>query len=341
MKLVYHPIELHLKHPFGIARGTRTSQHNLIVELQQDGYSGYGEAASNPYYGTTIEGMTKVLEQWRPQLEQEPLDDHPSFWDRWQQRLKDHPFLLAALDVAALDLRAQIKACTLREYLKIGQARTPITSFTIGLDKPQKMVAKLKEMPWPAYKIKLGGANDLETLQSLRAITKSPFRLDANAGWNTKEALKLLPKLAQLGVDIIEQPLAADNWSGMQELKQNSDLLLIADESFDNLDSLEKCAAHFHGINIKLMKCGGLTPALDIINQARKLGLKIMIGGMAASSIANTAAAQLLPLVDIADLDGPLLFRNDAAEGIQYHFGKMKIPDGPGLGLKFIAPNMA
>ncbi len=188
------------------------------------------------------------------------------------------------------------------------------------------MVAKMKEKPWPIYKIKLGVPDDLAIMEALRRHTDAIFRVDANAGWSVEEALQKIPRLAELGVEFVEQPLARDNWEGMKVLYRESALPLIADESCVREDDVEACAGHFHGINIKLTKCSGLTPARRMIENARSLGMKVMVGSMNESTIGSAAIAHLLPALDFVDMDGPLLLSEDLATGLAFDHGKVTIP---------------
>lgn len=334
MQLYLHELHLQLRYPFRISRSTRTVQENLVVELRQEGIAGYGEAASNAYYGTSLPQLKATLEHWRPHLEREPITDTSSFWNRWYKRLANQPFLLAALDMAAHDLLARSEGKTIRQFLNLPEQPGPLTSYTLGLDTPEKMLEKMAAQPWPVYKIKLGGPEDLTVLQTLRQATTAPFRIDANAGWSLEKARALLPELLALGVELVEQPLPTGDWAAMQLLKSQGLLPFFADESFDDLHSLDACSEAFNGINIKLMKCGGITPALTIIQRARTRGLQVMLGCMASSSILAATAAQLLPLVDVADLDGPLLFTNDPGQGLRYQQGQVLPAQRPGNGLE-------
>jgi L-alanine-DL-glutamate epimerase-like enolase superfamily enzyme len=212
----------------------------------------------------------------------------------------------------------------------------PVTDFTIGIDTIEKMVAKMAEKPWPVYKIKLGTTEDIAIMKALRQHTDAVFRIDANAGWMLEEALEKIPQLAEIGVEFIEQPLAKDNWEGMKILFEQSTLPLIADESCVSEHDVKKCHEHFHGINIKLTKCSGLTPALRMIKEARSLGMKVMMGSMNESTIGSAAIAQFLPQLDYVDLDGPLLLSEDLATGVNFDYGKVIISGKPGLGVTLL-----
>jgi L-alanine-DL-glutamate epimerase-like enolase superfamily enzyme len=196
------------------------------------------------------------------------------------------------------------------------------------------MLEKLRDKPWPIYKIKVGSPDDLEKLRLIRNSTPARLRVDANAGWSLDTAISYLPTLQQLGVEMVEQPLAKDDWEGMKVLYRQSPLPLFADESCVLEHDVEKCASFFHGINIKLTKCSGLTPARRMIENARKLNLQIMLGSMNESSVGTAALASLLPFADFADLDGPLLLEEDLASGLHYDQGKVLLTEGAGLGVQ-------
>ncbi|RMG73650.1 MAG: dipeptide epimerase, partial [Bacteroidetes bacterium] len=213
--------------------------------------------------------------------------------------------------------------------------QAPTTCYTIGMASISEMVAKLQEKPWPIYKIKLGTDHDLDIIRALRAHTDATFRVDANTAWTAAQTIEYAPILRDLGVEFIEQPLKADRWSEHQQVRAKSVLPLIADESCHVEADVARCAGHFDGINIKLMKCGGLTPARRMIAKARELGLKIMMGCMTESSVGISAIAHIAPLLDYVDMDGALLLAEDPAEGVaideqaQLHF-----PDRPGTGVR-------
>jgi L-alanine-DL-glutamate epimerase-like enolase superfamily enzyme len=212
-------------------------------------------------------------------------------------------------------------------------SKNPLTDITIGIDTIENMVLKMKETPWPVYKIKLGTPDDIRIIQELRKHTDAVFRIDANAAWKAEEALEKIKVFKELNVEFIEQPLAKDDWEGMKFLFENSPLPLIADESCVSEHDVEKCNGYFHGINIKLTKCSGITPALRMIKNARSLGMKVMVGCMNESSIGTAAIAQLLPMLDYVDMDGPLLLAEDVAKGVEYDNGKIIYGDGYGLGI--------
>jgi len=335
MKLLLHEYELPLKHPFTISRGTITAQRTLIVELQQDGMSGYGEATANNYYDSSMDLMRTRLQVMQPLLESEMFRDTESFWNLCAVHLADAPFVLSALDCAAHDLWGRLENAAVHRLWGLDPNDAVKSSFTIGIAGVSEMVAKLAEMPgWPVYKIKLGTARDMQIIQGLREHTDAVFRVDANCGWAPCDAAALSTEMAQQGVEFIEQPLPPEARKAQAELFRNSSLPLIADESCVGETDVLRCVDHFHGINIKLCKCGGLTPARRMIAAAHDHGLKVMVGCMTESSIGISAAAQLTPLLDYADLDGAVLLAKDAGDGVQLRQGQFVFPSEPGLGIR-------
>ena len=236
--------------------------------------------------------------------------------------------------MAAWDLFGKMKGKKLYELWDTPWNETPVSDYTIGIDSIEKMVAKMQEMPWPVYKIKLGTDQDIAIVKALRAQTDVSLRVDANAGWTLEEALEKIPQLAALGIEMIEQPLGKDNWEGMKILYAQSAIPLYADESCVFEQDVIRCKDHFHGINIKLTKCSGLTPARRMITDARTLGLKVMMGSMNESTIGTAAVANFLPQIDLVDMDGPLLLSEDLAAGIAFDFGKVQILGRAGLGIQ-------
>ncbi|MBD0350089.1 MAG: dipeptide epimerase [Flavisolibacter sp.] len=335
MKLTYHTYNLKFRYPFGISRGVKTHQPTLIVILEHLGVKGYGEAPAITYYDITVEKMVQDIERKKQFIEKFAFTEPERYWHYLHHLLPQNPFLVCALDIAGWDLYGKMKGKSLRTLWISTEEKTPLTDYTIGIDTIEKMVAKMQEKPWPIYKIKLGTDNDIAIVESLRKQTNAIFRIDANAAWTAKEALEKINAFEQLGVEFIEQPLAKDDWEGMRWLYQQSPLPLIADESCISEGDVQKCLHHFHGINIKLTKCSGITPALRMIQKARDLNLKVMIGSMNESSIGSAAIAHLMPLIDYVDADGPLLLEEDIATGLQYHEGKVSTSESPGLGITF------
>ncbi|MEZ6194748.1 MAG: dipeptide epimerase [Planctomycetota bacterium] len=339
MKLALHRHVLRLRHPFGISRGTKTSQETVIVTLTLDGITGAGEATPNLYYGTTTAGIVESIEAQRDWFTGRDDESPEALWTELAARIDD-PFALCALDEAIWDLHGKRRGRSLRELWNLTDGEGPPSSYTIALAEPAAMVRRLHEAPdWPVYKIKLGRPDDLELLRALRAETNAPFRVDANAGWTLDEARRRLEDLVALDVELVEQPLAASDVEGMRTLRAESPLPLVADESCRDERDLDACAELFHGINVKLMKCGGPTPALRLLRRARALGLRTMVGCMTESSVGVAPIAQMLPLLDWVDMDGPALCANDLAEGLRFERGHPVLAArAAGNGVRYLAP---
>lgn len=333
MKVKYWHFNLPFKYPFTISKGTKTHQPIFVVELALGQFAGYGEAPAITYYNIPVEKMIGDLERKKSFVEKFALTNPERYWHYLHHLFPNNPFLVCALDIAAWDLWGKMKGQPLYKLWNTDTNNSPLTDYTIGIDTIGKMVEKMQEKPWPIYKIKLGTQEDIAIIEALRQHTTSIFRVDANAGWTTEEALAKIPLLAKLGVEMVEQPLAKDNWEGMKTLYKESVLPLIADESCIFEQDVEKCYNHFHGINIKLTKCSGITPARRMITKARQLDMKVMIGSMNESTIGSAAIAHLMSQVDFADADGPLLLNEDIATGLTYDGGKVVLSDAPGLGV--------
>ncbi len=335
MKFQYWPYSLKFRHPFTISKGTKTHQPTLIVELEHMGIKGYGEAPAIAYYNIPVEKMIADLEAKKMFVEKFAFTDPERYWHYLHHLIPNNHFLVCALDIAAWDLYGKLKGKPLYQLWNGDISKNPVTDYTIGIDSIDKMVAKLKEKPWPIYKIKVGTADDIAIVKALRENTDAILRVDANAAWDLETALQLIPRLKELGVELVEQPLAKDNWEGMKILYKASPLPLYADEACVYEQDVEKCRDHFHGINIKLTKCSGITPARRMITKARELDLKVMLGCMNESTVGSAAMAHLLPFIDQVDMDGPLLLEEDVATGLTYDFGKVTCTDLPGLGIHF------
>ncbi len=333
MILKYRKINLPFKYPFTISKGTKTHQPSLLVELEYFGIKGYGEAPAIPYYNISVENMIEDIEAKKNLIEKFAFTHPDRYWHYLHHLFPQDPFLVCALDIAGWDIYGKMNKKQLHDLWQLDITKNPLTDYTIGIDTIENMVMKMREKPWPIYKIKLGTDNDVEIITELRKHTSSVFRIDANAAWKQDEALEKINAFKNLDVEFIEQPLAKDDWDGMKFLYQNSPLPLIADESCVFENDVEKCHNHFHGINIKLTKCSGITPALRMISRARGLNMKVMVGSMNESSIGTAAIAQLLPLIDYVDMDGPLLLAEDVAEGVTFDNGKIVYNKLEGIGV--------
>ena len=336
MKLVLREYNLKLKHTFTISRESIDFQPSLIVELQNEGFSGFGEATSNPYYKTTVPVMMQDLEKIRNIIESTTNETPEDFWAKIHPYLTHDMFALCALDMAYNDLYARQKGKKLYDLWNYTIEKNPLTDYTIGIASIEKMVEKMQELPWPIYKIKLGTKEDIAIVTELRKHTNAIFRIDANCSWGVEETINNAVQLKKLGVEFLEQPLKADNWDGHKEVFKHSVLPIIADESCIIEEDVTKCHNHFHGVNVKLVKCGGLTPGRRMIQEAKKLGLKTMVGCMTESTVGISAIAQLLPQLDYVDMDGGLLLAEDIATGVTIDFGKISYSELNGTGVTLI-----
>jgi L-Ala-D/L-Glu epimerase len=333
MSIKYWQSNLKFRYPFTISKGTKTHQPALMVELNFNGIRGYGEAPAIAYYNIPVEKMIADIE-WKKKFIEQFSFTHPDrYWHYLHHLFPANPFLVAALDIAAWDIFGKLKHQPLYKVWNTAMDTAPTTDYTIGIDTIDKMIEKMNEKPWPIYKIKLGTKEDIAIMEALRKNTNAIFRVDANAGWTLEEALDILPILKKLDVELVEQPLAKDNWEGMKTLFDVSPLPLMADESCVGEADVKKCAGFFHGINIKLTKCSGITPALRMIKEAKSLDMKTMLGCMNESTIGSSAIVHLSPQVDYIDADGPLLLEDDIADGLLYDAGKITPSIKPGLGV--------
>ena len=336
MELILRPYELQLKHTFTISRESIDVQPSLIVELKSGEHSGFGEATSNPYYNITVPMMMQDLEKVRVVIENTSRETPEQFWQKIQPYLVNNMFALCALDMAYNDLYARIKEKKLYQLWNYNILNNPKTDYTIGIASIDKMVSKMKELPWPIYKIKLGTDNDIEIVKELRSHTDAVFRIDANCGWTASQTINNSIELKKLGVEFIEQPTIADDWVSHKEIFKHSALPIIADESCIVEADVAKCYNYFHGVNVKLVKCGGLTSGRRMLLEARQLGLKTMVGCMTESTVGISAIAQLLPLLDYVDMDGALLLKNDIATGVTINFGEITYSNDNGTGVALI-----
>src|SRR5690606_10384369 len=316
LSLQYKKIELPFEYPFTISKGTKTHQPALVVALRQGALVGYGEAPAITYYNTSVENMIEVLEQKKTAIERYALTEPKRFWHFLHHLLPGQNFLTAALDMAACDLFAKRSGRPLFTFWHKNPFTPLKTDYTLGIDHAEDMLRKMQAHPWPIYKIKISQPADLDKIKLLRQHTDAPFRVDANESLTYEDVGKIIPELKSLGVRILEQPLPKEEHDAMVALKAQSEIPLFADESFVELKDIEKVALGFHGINVKLTKCGGLTPALDIISKAKTMNLQVMLGCMNETQIGSAALAHLSPLAHFLDLDGPLLLKDDRTTGL-------------------------
>ncbi|RUT71620.1 dipeptide epimerase [Flavobacterium cupreum] len=336
MELILRAYNLQLKHTFTISRESIDFQPSLIVELKSDGFSGFGEATSNPYYKTTVPVMMQDLEATRNLIESTENETPEAFWAKIYPYLQHDMFALCALDLAYNDWYARKKGKKLYELWGYSPDKNPMTDYTIGIASIEKMVSKMQELPWPIYKIKLGTQEDIAIVKELRKHTDAIFRIDANCGWGVEETINNAVELKKLGVEFLEQPIRADDWKAHKEVYKHSVLPVIADESCIIEEDVAKCHHYFHGVNVKLVKCGGLTPGKRMIEEAKKLGLRTMVGCMTESTVGISAIAHLLPQLDYVDMDGALLLAQDIATGVTIKNGIIHYSELNGTGVTLI-----
>ncbi len=338
MKLTLQPFNLPREHVFTISRGSKSVQPCLVVELSENGVSGFGEAPDEPFYGQTLASITDALRCVESFLSDYPFEMPEELWEALSTKLDGNSFALSALDIAAHDLAGRMAGKPLHQMWNLPWENVPDSSYTIGIDRIESMVAKLKMRPdWPFYKIKLGTGNDVEIVRELRKHTDAVFRVDANCAWTANETIEISRALAELNVEFIEQPLRRDA-SRADHLRvfEESVLPVLADENCLVEADVDRCHGLFHGINVKLCKCGGLTPSLRMLRHARSLGMKTMLGCMVESSVGISAAAHLAPLLDYADLDGAELIATDPAKGVKVANGSIQLVDAPGSGAELV-----
>lgn len=329
MRVTWEPLTLDLRTPFRIAHGTYHQRFNVVVHLEE----GLGEAPAVVYYGETQQVILDYLATV-PDLGEDPFD-----FEAVLHRLPPgSKAARAAIDVALHDLWGKRLGQPLHRLLGLNPRALPETSFTIAMDEPEEMARQAKASGYPILKIKLGGGRDLEIVSAIRAATRARLRVDANAGWTREEAAELIPKLAEYDLELVEQPLAAEDLEGLRELRQRLrregvTVPLVADESVHSAKDVARLAGAVDGVVIKVMKTEGLREALRAIHTARAHDLQIMLSCMVESSLGVTAAAHLAPLCDYVDLDGPLLISNDPYQGLHYEGAALTLPDGPGLGV--------
>jgi L-alanine-DL-glutamate epimerase-like enolase superfamily enzyme len=336
MDLSFEPLELTLHRPFTIARGTQITAENVQIRLTDGDLTGLGEAAPSNHYGELQGTVLAFLDQLRPRLPDSRSLPISTLHTLMNQVGELNPAAKAAVDMALYDLLGQRLGVPVYELLGLDPACTPRTSFTIGIDTPEVMAQKADDARhYPILKIKVGTANDRANLEAIRA--KRPdavIRVDANEAWTRKEAIRHIEELSDYNIEFVEQPLTGRDLEGLGYVRDAVSLPIVADESCIVPEDVLRVAPYVDGINIKLMKCGGIYPALQMIHLARAHHLKVMIGCMIESSIAITAAAHLSPLIDYADLDGNLLIDDDPYQGVTVENGKLMLAAGPGLGLQ-------
>ncbi len=328
--LTVDALELPLVHTFTIARGSESVARTARFRLQWDGGEGLGESSPVARYNESVASIQTYFGEHPPQ------GDDPYLLDALLDGIQ--PAARCGLDLALHDAIGKDCGRPLYQLLGLDPSKTPVTSFTVGIDEPEKTLAKVRAIgDHPILKVKLGTGDEIATLEAIRAIYPGTIRIDANEGWDVETSIRILGELARFEIEFCEQPIPAGNPAGLRAIREASPIPIFTDEDSRDASDLAALIGCVDGINVKLVKCGGIRGALAMIHTARALGFKIMLGCMVESAILATAAAHLSPLVDYADIDGPFLTASDPYLGVTYANGKLMLPDGPGLGVNEIA----
>ncbi|MES2427044.1 MAG: dipeptide epimerase [Bacteroidota bacterium] len=334
MKLTYQPFQLELKHPFTIAKFSRTSTPIMLVQINHEGYIGYGEASMVPYMGESHASaaafLTKVdVSQFRFPFDFETIINY------LDSIAPENPAIKAAIDIALHDLQGKLLNKPCWELAGSDPALMPVTSYTIGIDTPDVFRKKVEEAAgFKVIKVKLGRDSDKALINIIRSVTNIPIYVDANQGWTDRQqSLDMIYWLHEQGVVLIEQPMSKTDVDGNAWLTQHSPIPIIGDEAVQRLADVDKANGVYHGINVKLMKSAGMYEAGQMIAKARTLGLKVLIGCMSETSCATLAAAALAPQCDWADIDGPFLTTNNPYHVPDFIDGKYVLHNTPGLGI--------
>jgi len=327
---------LDLAHTWTISRNSSDFKNNVFVKIERNGITGYGEAAPNVRYGENSQKTTKRINEAKKIFEQNNLFHYVDIKEETDKAITDQSCAKAALDIALMDWVGKAFNIPLYKLFGLDTEKAPVTSFSIGIDTVEVIKQKVREAEqYPILKIKVGTDRDREIINAVRSVTDKPIRVDANEGWKTKEeALEKIKWLKDQGVEFIEQPMPSTMIKETAWLRERAGIPIIADEAVKTAADIPKLAEAYDGINIKLMKSGGIQEALRMIGMAKALGMKIMLGCMIESSVAISAAAHLAPFVDYADLDGNLLIKNDPFTGVKVVKGKFVFNDKPGLGVE-------
>ena len=334
LKLSYRPYTLELKHVFTIATNSRTTTPVVLTEIEYDGMVGYGEASLPPYLGESHQTVTEFLSKV-DLSKYENVFDLENILNDIDKVAPGNPAAKASIDIALHDLVGKLLNQPWYNIWGFDKEKTPYTSFTIGIDTPDVVQAKVKEAEvYKILKVKLGRETDKEMIETIRSVSDTPITVDVNQGWKDKNfALEMINWLKERNVLFVEQPMPKTQIDDMAWLTERSPLPTIGDESVQRLEDVIKAHGVFSGINIKLMKCTGMREAHKMILLARALGMKVMIGCMTETSCAISAASHLSPMVDWADLDGALLIKNDVFDGTKIIDGKLTLMERPGIGV--------
>lgn len=335
LEMKFFPYELKLRHVFTVATYSRTTTPDVQVEITYDGVTGYGEASMPQYLGQTVQSVTAFLQKVDLSQFDDPfqLEDILAYVDSLSP---GDTAAKAAVDIALHDLVGKLLGAPWYKIWGLNKDKAPSTTFTIGIDTADVVKQKTRECAnqFNILKVKLGRENDKEMIETIRSVTDLPIAVDINQGWKDKEkAIDEIFWLKEHGIVMVEQPMPKELRDDIAWLTEKSPLPIFADEAIQRLKDIKNVAGAYSGINIKLMKCTGMHEAWKMLNYARAIGMKVMVGCMTETSCAVSAAAQLSPAVDFADLDGNLLISNDRFKGVEVVKGKITLPDRPGIGV--------
>ena len=335
MHLTFEPYELQLRHVFTVSSYSRKTTPGVQVKIEYQGVTGYGEASMPPYLGQSVETVVAFLKKVDLTRFSDPfcLEDILAYVDSLSQ---GDSAAKAAVDIALHDLVGKLLGAPWYRIWGLDSSKAPDTTFTIGIDTPEVVREKTRECAdrFNILKVKVGLDNDKEMIRTIREITDLPIAVDANQGWKDRsEALDEIFWLKENGIVMVEQPMPKERLDDNAWITERSPLPIFADEAIQRLADIPSIKGAYHGINIKLMKCTGMREAWKMLNYARAEGMRVMIGCMTETSCAVSAAAQLSPAVDFADLDGNLLISNDLFDGMKVEAGRIVLPDRPGIGI--------
>jgi L-alanine-DL-glutamate epimerase-like enolase superfamily enzyme len=334
LHLTAQPLDLKTIAPFRLSREVISHAPNVLVQLQGDGQIGYGEAAPSEYYGETQATVLACMNAFADCLGDDPFLVE-EIMGRLEQVIALHPAAKAAVNMALYDLLGKLLGVPLYSLLGLDPARMPPATFTLGIDTPEEMARQASlAHDYAMLKIKVGDADDEEHLAAVRAVSSTPIRVDANGAWTAKDAIKKIERLLPYDIALVEQPVAPRDLEGLRLVREHVPIPIIADESCVTIEDIPRLAGCVDGVNLEVMKNGGLSNMLKMIHAARAHRLRVMIGCTIESSLAITASAHLTPLVDDADLDGHLLLEHDPFAGVTVAQGRLVLPDAPGLGVR-------
>jgi len=333
VRLRHEPLDVATQFEFRIAVGSRSRHDNTLVRIEHDGLEGLGEASPSHYYGETRALVEGALEEWAPHLGDDPFALE-AIERRLHGVLQGHEAAHAAIDMALHDWIGKKLGVPVWRLLGLDRARTPLSCVTLGMASPEEMEQKLEGvLDFPMIKVKLGSPGDVDNLKRIRARYRGMLQVDANTAWSATDAVRVLRQIEPLGIELVEQPVAREDLDGLSWVRRHSPIPVFADEACHHLRDLANLAGRVDGVNLKIMKTGGISEMLRMIHAARAMGLKIMLGSMVETSLALSAAAQLAPLADYLDLDGHWLLREDPFDGAPGEKGRITLSDRPGLGV--------